>query len=759
MSVKNFVNYFVEESLRKKSLANLYDADINKACYNIYPKPVDITPIPFADNQSAITRKQLLNIYPSKQDLPKYLEKAEQLVEALHSINKQAIFEIRGNKKKITCGFYAEKDDLEIIESSILNYYPKSIPDTAEIKKNTGNFHVYDFLPNAPFYKALNSYNDFIISPLNMVPNLLLNIEENNIGVYQVIFTPLPGILHRMVADAQDCEWKAMSEADTHTTPSLLASAINKKIEYKSPDFKSYFSVCARIILPTEQLKNTVKAFISNYNYGSKAFTIIGNEKYTEKQRMKMFNNKVSYHTGFVLNSHELVSIMHIPFEILKNKDYEGIFEPAPVGDKPIIMSEYQDIIIGEWSCGTASKQIHLPIQREIPNVHIIGLPRTGKSTLLNSIAIEKFKKGESVFLLDHHGDLIETVKSNVPKDLIEKVVLIDFGLKNLTPQLSIRANVDVTNPSKASDDLSSSMRDVTTTRDKFWGPRMSYTFSCLYFIYSVLPDLNLADIRLLISSSKKAKNLRTKIKERIKHPIVIDFLEEIDATPFESMLPVISRLSQLLLDENSFRLFTLEQNKIEISDILNNGKLCLINLACGIIGKQRAAILSGLMDSLITNNAFARANIPFNERKPCTIIKDEFQMGPMDLDNQFTGIPKFNFSIVVAHQYLNQVEQRDRDVLATAGSKVIFKLAQNDAEVMARDLNDINPYEITSLKNFQAIVKIEDEVVKINTPKPTRNTSNYSEEITKNCIAKYYIKHTEHFKPKIKQKLLMDEI
>ncbi|RJP60103.1 MAG: hypothetical protein C4541_04875 [Candidatus Auribacter fodinae] len=760
MSVKNFVNYFVEESLRKMSLADIYDSDINKTCHEINSEPVDITPKAFLNNKIPFQYKnpKIINAYPSKSDSEKYLEKAEQLVEALHCINRQAVFEIKGNKKNITCSFYAEQDDIEAISSSIVNFYPKTITDNNLIENITENLFVYDFLPNAPFFKPLTTYHDFIISPLNMVPNLLLNLDENSIGVYQVIFKPLPGIVHKMVDEAIDCEWKATKGAD-NTTPSIESSAVNKKIEYKSPDFRSYFSVCVRIILPTDQLKNQVKAFISNYTYGSKAFKIIENESYGKEQILNMLNKRVSYHSGFLLNAHELTSLMHIPFQILKNKEFDDIFTSAPVGDKPLITPEYTDIVIGEWSCGAYVKEIHIPIQRDIPNIHVIGLPRSGKSTLLNHIAIEKFKKGEAVFVLDHHGDLIETIKKNIPKELIGKVIVIDFGLKDLTPQITIRGNVDITNPSRVSDDLSYSMKDVSTSRDKSWfGPRMAYSFSCLFFLYSILPDLNLTDIRLLVSPSKKGKNLRTKIKNRVKHPIVNDFLEEIDSTPFESLLPVVTRLSQLLLDEKSLRLFTIDTNKIAISDILENRKLCLINLACGIIGKQRSSILSGLMDSLITNNAFARASVPYEKRTPCLIIKDEFHLGPMDLDNQFTGIPKYNFSIVVAHQYVTQVEQRDIDVLATAGTKIIFKLGQKDAEFFARNLNDISPYEITSLKPFEAIVKIEDEVVKINTPKPIQREEDFSEEIMRYCITNYYIRHSED-KVENKKELLIDEI
>jgi len=201
-------------------------------------------------------------------------------------------------------------------------------------------------------------------------------------------------------------------------------------------------------------------------------------------------------------------------------------FASVPVGNKPMNTGKYEDVSIGEWACGSSLKEIHLPIQKEIPHVHILGVSRSGKSVLLSHIAIEKLKRREAVFVLDPHGDLVTSCLKMVPEELMDKVVVIDFGLEDLTPQITIRANVDIKVPSKVSDDLTESMKDAGAGGERFWGPRMAYAFQCLYFIYCVVPWLDLTHLRLLVSKSYRAKALRTKVKSQIKHPIVMDFLE-----------------------------------------------------------------------------------------------------------------------------------------------------------------------------------------------------------------------------------------
>ena len=730
--IEKFINVITEEAIRKKSIHVLHDDDFNKKCSVIEENPVDITPKIFRTEFTNNSKISTLNVYPVK-DLEEHMKKSEQLVETLKGI-KRGVFEIR-KTDTIQCAFIADEEDNLLIETAYLNSFPNSFTKhTNEQFNSEDKYFIYDFIPDAPFYKAAGTYNNFVKSPLNILVKLFSSIK--GIAAYQIIFTPLPGICHNIVREASDSEWLALRPLDNRLPPSFQSES--KRIEYKSPDFKSYFSVSARVIL-SEKHDSEIKAFISNFSYGNKPYKILDNS-YSQEQIKNMLENKDAYHTGFLMNSHELTSFLHIPSQVLDENELLDIFSHTPVGDKPL--KQYTDIKVGTWACGNSNTDIRLPKQLEIPHVHILGVGRTGKSVLLSNLAINKFLNNESVFVLDPHGDLIDNLLRMLPENRIDDIVLIDFGLENATPQIRIRENCDINNPSKIADDMSESMKDISSGSEKFWGPKMAYYFSCLYFIYSVCEDLKLTDIRLLVSPTTEGRNLRKKIAPRVKdHPIIRDFLNEISYTRYENTVPVINRLSHLLLDEKSLRLFTLDENKISIKDIMDTNKLCLVNLSTGIIGKQRSSILSGLMDSLINNNALARASIPYNERKPVTIIKDEFYLGPGDLEAQLTQLAKYNLSVIFVNQYLDQVTGKTKEVMAIAGTRICFKLRRKDAESIGRDFR-INPEELTNLKKFQAIMRTEDQVVKINTPHPVFPENDFAEAIRQNCLKKYYFIH-----------------
>lgn len=755
-----FVNYFVEESLSKKSLHKLHDEDINKACLKIQEQAVYIVPkgiFSGTKRKKKRLRGSRLLVYPSKKDKDDYLLKSEQLIEALHGVRGPVVFEIVGNKKKVVCCFFAESRDFKIIYAAINNLFPNSINVTGKIKAKAGRNFIYDFVPKKPFYKPLTSFNTFVRSPLNSIVQLLLNIDDDREGVYQVLFSPAADNCHGLVRDAIDADYMALKGAEVHVRPSLQSTG--DRVEYKSPQFKSYYSVCVRLILPTDKLEGDVKAFISNYAYGSREFLIFDNTHYTEEQIHMMLNKKVSFHMGFLVNSHELTSMVHIPFQALDNKAFRGLFEEAPAGDRPLKTLEYNDVSIGRWACGADPKKIYMPDPREIPHIHIQGLSRVGKSILLASMALQKLLRGEACFVLDFHGDLAINILKMVPHDKIDDVYVIDFGMNGATPQLTIRDNVDTFNLGKAADDLSVAMKDIASVSEKTWyGPRMSFAFACLFLISLTIPKLNLLDLRRLISPSKKGDIFREKIKSMISNPILRDFLDEIKSIGYESLAPVITRLSHLLLDERSLRFFTLDKNSISIRNIMENGRLCIVNLSIGLNGRQRASMLSGLLDGLIDINLLERASISYEMRKPLTRIKDEFHLGPGDLEAQFTGLAKYGSSIVVAHQHLDQLTEDTRAVVSTAGARVVFKLKRSDAEIIGRDLG-IDPEEITSLRQFEAFLKVEDEVVKINTPEPMFNSEDYSDVIMRNCLEKYYLIHDDSTDAKEKKRLSFDTL
>jgi len=732
------------------SLAMLHADDTNKDCYVINDNPVSVKPLALYPEQRIIPPLELqsLYVYPSKYDSSDAPEKTKQLIETIHSISDYCTYQIGGNKRKIDFRYYANNSDLHIVETGLKTYFSNSYTERGEIKSFSGKYHVFDFVPKEAYFKSFTSVETHHIPPINMITEILSSINEDSYGAYQVVFAPADGDTRIRIEDAINCEWRALLGADNKVAPSQQAGIMNEKVSYKWLEFHNYIFVCFRIFLPTgapEALKEKVRAFISNFTLGNEPFDILDNRHYTNEQILEMLNHKVVYHSGFILNSMEASGIMGFPYQAINDKQYANIIDVTPAGDRPVRTALNKGVSTGKWACGDNSTDIYLPSDlRTAPNIFIPGKPRMGKSTLVADIAIKSVESGQTVMMFDPHKDASINTLRSVSKDIKDDVIYIDFSFKNFTPQITIRENIDLNNISKSADDLSVGMKDVTTEKESVYGVRMAFWFLCLFHIKLTIPDIDLTHLRKIIAPTQSARNYRKKLKTQITHSIIKSFLDEMDVVSYEARIPVLTRLGHILISEQSLRFFTNQINKLSFSDIINGKpRLVIFNIAVGEIGRQRSSILCSILNCLISSRIMQRSELPFNMRRPVTVIYDEAHLFSIDFPTQLVSWPKNNAQTVYIGQYLTQIGEQTRDALDTCGVKIYFKVRRQDAEVISKEV-DIDPSELTNLGQFEAFLSVDSKVIKVKTPKPEFNAEDHSQEIIERSLNEYYIKHED---------------
>ncbi len=434
------------------SLAMLHADDTNKDCYIINANPVSVKPLALYPEQRIIPPQELqaLYVYPSKYDSDEASEKTKQLIETTHSISDYCVYQIGGNKNKIDFSYYANDSDLYIVESGLRTYFSNSYTERREMKSFTGKYHVFDFVPRQQYFKSLTSVETHHISPINMLADTLSNVSEDRYGAFQFIYAPVKKNIRPKIEDAINCEWRAILGADNKVAPSQQAGIMNEKVAYKALEHHNYVAVSFRIIIPEDApdaLKEKVRAFISNFTLGNEPFDILDNRHYTNEQILEMLNHKVVYHSGFILNSMEASGIMGFPYQAINDKQYANIIDITPAGDRPTKTTQYKGITVGNWACGSNSLNINLPTEiRDAPNMMIQGFPRKGKSTLSTDIAIKMVESGSTVILFDPHKDASTNTLKSVSKEIKDDVIYIDFSIKNFTPQITIRENIDLDN-------------------------------------------------------------------------------------------------------------------------------------------------------------------------------------------------------------------------------------------------------------------------------------------------------------------------
>jgi hypothetical protein len=142
----------------------------------------------------------------------------------------------------------------------------------------------------------------------------------------------------------------------------------------------------------------------------------------------------------------------------------------------------------------------------------------------------------------------------------------------------------------------------------------------------------------------------------------------------------------------------------------MDEGKILVVNLAKGKIGEDTANLLGSLLVSSIGNAAFSRAEIPENERRPFWLYLDEFQnFTTLSLANMLSELRKYRVGLVLAHQYLSQLDPQIRDaILGNVGTIISFRIGLADAEIIAREFYpEITEGDLVYLPNHEIYLKL----------------------------------------------------
>ncbi len=482
-----FVARFVDEAVRRQHLHELLDNDMNGPCHVIHDDPVGISPE--LQGTAAMPDTKTCH-FPSVHDAEDYIEKTKLLLESLHGATSSMIYEIGRRQEKIEFAVYSCGDDAPVVQTALATFFPKSFLRQEPLGADRASYWAYTFTPQAPFYTALTP-PEFVLSPLNAIVEILASLEVE--GAYQVLMMPMGEGIHERVSQAIDADWLGrLPPGNATVPPSISLGRYAEREKYKSPDFRQYYRAVVRFLVPARDshVEQKLSAFISSYTYGKQCFRIhqYQTDRYTSRQR------------GFVVNSLELSSVCHVPFEALTNPSLKGHIAQTPPGQIPV-EKKAERAALGLWSVGNVCIPIIEPEARKYPHVHFLGLPRQGKSCALEEVTHSAIEQDSAaLILLDGHGDLYESTAHNINARHKHRVRLLDFSLDDYVPQLTLRENFQG-DAGLMADEISASIKGSVDSQ--WYGPRMQYITLMLFYAYSVDHTLSVADVRILASQSR----------------------------------------------------------------------------------------------------------------------------------------------------------------------------------------------------------------------------------------------------------------
>jgi type IV secretory pathway TraG/TraD family ATPase VirD4 len=370
-----------------------------------------------------------------------------------------------------------------------------------------------------------------------------------------------------------------------------------------------------------------------------------------------------------------------------------------------------------------------IPDEQRLTHTWVIGKTGAGKSTFLANSILQDIRAGAGFALFDPHGDLAETVLSFFPPARRRDVVYFNPADADFPIGFNPLAAVD---PDRRPLVVSTVVDALHSLWPDSWGPQLQMFLEAACGALLEAPGATLPGIGLMLTSSRYREQVLGSVRDiGVRNFWERDYAHMTEREQRERSLSTLNKVGQFL---NDFRLRNIvgqPRNGFDIDSILSEGKVFIANLSQGQLGVGKSRLLGALLMVCFHLAALRREN-----RSPFHLYVDEFQtFGAATFAEMLSGIRKYGVSLTLAHQYLEQLDDRLRAaMIGTIGTTVAFRIGARDAEVLAPEFA-IKPDEFTDLEPHTAYVRTADRSIELKMPGMTaKRYSSASRRIANHC-------------------------
>lgn len=464
------------------------------------------------------------------------------------------------------------------------------------------------------------------------------------------------------------------------------------------------------------------------------------------------------------LSSREISMLYHLPSKLI-HPSIDHFVMPEISANKTLkTKKNLSDLFLGINNSRGKETRVYLHSENRKRHLIVTGQTGTGKSTILKKFVLQDIdnrllkKEKRGLMLLDPHEDFFIDVLQRLPKGVSNPKDLIawdtrdenwyfgfnplfSIGLTEREIDLIVDSNFKLiekmlkrTNPTggmgaTGKPMLLNAMKTLMVFQNE-WLKKNGETKENIELISELAPTLIEAksiitdnDIRSQILGYidlKKYEGLRSFWEDTLPN-------YEESRTWNEILQGFDNKLSQILTGVLLYT-FGQSQNSIEISDVISNSQILLVNLASQNIGEEGMSLLGSLLMSKVWFEARKIQNI---YRKPFVVYADEFQnFATSDFASVLSEARKFKLELILANQFFRQLpDDVFHAVLGNVKSKIYYRCGLEDAPMITKDLQErVLEKELLEIPEYNANVKIGENVFSIYVPEERESNFTYEQ-------------------------------
>lgn len=380
-------------------------------------------------------------------------------------------------------------------------------------------------------------------------------------------------------------------------------------------------------------------------------------------------------------------------------------------------------VLVGVSTAGGTPQPVRISTEDRRRHAYIVGQTGTGKTTLLKTMILDDIQAGEGVCVIDPHGDLYQELLGKIPVNRIEDVVLLNPRDVDFPVGFNVLEHETESQRHFLIQEL---VGIIARIIEDEYGSQAIAEFAGPIFFQHMRMNLLLA-----MSNSKDPGTLlefynifqeqgywKRWLPLHTDDPYLERWTREV--LPNTNYLRtgsdgvsmggyVGSKFESFLFDPMLRNIFAQKRSTINLREIMDYGKILLVNLAKGELTETNSRLLGMFLLAKLQAACMGRIGVSQAQRRDFYVYVDEFQsIATQSFISLLSEGRKFGLSLILANQFVSQIKDPRivASVFGNIGTVICFRLGQTDAEAMEREFYPLfDRSDLINLPNWLAYI------------------------------------------------------
>ncbi len=434
-----------------------------------------------------------------------------------------------------------------------------------------------------------------------------------------------------------------------------------------------------------------------------------------DKDALKKYKDREFGDHGFILNVSELASVYHLPHTSVETPNivWANSKTAEPPAKLPLLTGNpsFDENIsaFGLTDFRGIKNQFGMYRRDRSRHIYIIGQTGSGKSGLLTLFGLSDIYHNQGYCIIDPHGDLAMDNLKFIPESRVKDVVYFNPA----DTQYPMAFNpLEVDDPARKPNISSEVIGVLKRMFGDSWGPRLEHILRYTLLALLDRPNSTLLDISRMLTDA----DFRKETLNYCQDVTVLQFWKKEfgswgDKQVTESVAPVLNKVGAFTANPIVRNIIGQPKSSFNIRQIMDEGKILVVNLSKGLIGEDNAGLLGSFLVTKVQLAAMSRSDIEnIEDRRPFYLYVDEFQNFATDSFSVILSeARKYGLNLTVANQYTSQMTENVRDaVFGNVGTTISFRVSADDAPVLAKQFEPVfEAQDLLNLNNRHFVVSM----------------------------------------------------